>query len=240
MDRLDHLNKCIEDLQEQLAGLEIALTQAEPGAKTRLQQQIRDKKKEIGNFEAEKAKWLASSAPVSGQGDRSTSVSVSPAGERATTASGRASVTPLTVFISYAHRDEDLKEDLVMHLAALKRQGKIEAWHDRDIEGGVEWDAVIQTHLEAAEIILLLITPGFLASDACFDRQLQRSIQRHKAGTARVIPILLKPCDWEGTPFSQLQVLPKNQKPVTTWENRDQAFLEIVQEIRRAVDSLSP
>jgi hypothetical protein len=145
---------------------------------------------------------------------------------------------PLNVFISYAHADEALKDELVVHLATLKRQGKIRAWQDRDIEAGTEWDQEIKAALEAAEIILLLITPRFLASDYCFDLEMQRAVDRHDAGTARVIPIILKPCDWQGTPFSKLQVLPKDAKPITHWSDRDEAFLNVVQGIRKAVESL--
>lgn len=145
---------------------------------------------------------------------------------------------PLSVFISYSHRDEEFKDELVVHLANLKRQGKIRAWQDRDIEAGAEWDAEIQQQLEAAEVILLLITPRFLASDYCFDLEMQRAVQRHNEGTARVIPIIVKPCDWQGTPFSKLQVVPKDAKPITKWDDQDDAFLNVVQGIRRAVESL--
>jgi len=145
---------------------------------------------------------------------------------------------PLSVFISYSHRDEDFKDELVVHLANLKRQGKIRAWQDRDIEAGAEWDAEIQQQLEAAEVILLLITPRFLASDYCFDLEMQRAVERHNEGTARVIPIIVKSCDWQGTPFSKLQVVPKDAKPITKWDDPDEAFLNVVQGIRRAVESL--
>jgi tetratricopeptide (TPR) repeat protein len=145
---------------------------------------------------------------------------------------------PLNAFISYSHRDEDYKNELVVHLATLKRQGKIRAWQDRDIEAGAEWDAEIKQQLESAEIILLLITPRFLASDYCYDLEMQRAVQRHEEGTARVIPIIVKPCDWQGTPFSKLQVLPKDAKPITKWGDQDEAFLDVVKGIRRAVVTL--
>jgi hypothetical protein len=145
---------------------------------------------------------------------------------------------PLSVFVSYAHADETLKDELVIHLATLKRQGKIQAWQDRDIEAGAEWDAGIKAQLEMAEIVLLLISPRFLASDYCYDLEMQRAIERHDAGTARVIPIILKSCDWQGTPFSKLQVLPKDGKPIVKWDDRDEAFLNVVQGIRRVVESL--
>lgn len=145
---------------------------------------------------------------------------------------------PLSVFISYSHRDEDYKDDLTVHLATLKRQGKILAWQDRDIEAGAEWDVEIKQQLEFADIILLLITPRFLASDYCYDLEMQRAVQRHDEGTARVIPIIVKPCDWQGTPFSKLQVVPKDAKPISKWDDQDDAFLNVVQSIRRSVESL--
>lgn len=145
---------------------------------------------------------------------------------------------PLSAFISYSHRDEEFKDELVVHLANLKRQGKIQAWQDRDIEAGTEWDTEIKQQLESADLILLLITPRFLASDYCYDLEMQRAVQRHNEGTARVIPIIVKPCDWQGTPFSKLQVVPKDAKPITTWNDQDDAFLNVVQSIRKAVESL--
>ncbi|NJO67386.1 MAG: toll/interleukin-1 receptor domain-containing protein, partial [Leptolyngbyaceae cyanobacterium RM1_405_57] len=149
-----------------------------------------------------------------------------------------AAPAPLTLFLSYSHKDEALKDELVVHLASLKRQGKIQAWQDRDIEAGTEWDAEIKQQLESAEIILLLVTPRFIASDYCYDLEMQQAMQRHEAGSARVIPIILKPCDWQHSPFSKLQVVPKDAKPVTQWSDPDAAFLNVVQSIRRAVESL--
>ena len=145
---------------------------------------------------------------------------------------------PIEVFISYSHRDDDLREEFVTHLANLKRQGKITAWHDRAIEAGEEWEAQIKGQLESARIILLLISPPFMASNYCYDIEMQQAIKRHDAGTTRVIPIILRPCDWKDSPFAKLQVLPKDATPVTKWGDRDEAFLNVVQGIRKAVDSL--
>jgi len=145
---------------------------------------------------------------------------------------------PIEMFISYSHKDERLKDELYMHLANLTRQKKIKPWQDRAIEAGTEWDAEIKARLESADVILLLITPRFIASEYCFDKEMQRAMERHAAGTARVIPIIMKPCDWQDTPFSKLQVVPKDAKPVTSWSDRDEALLDVVKGIRRAVDSL--
>ena len=109
---------------------------------------------------------------------------------------------------------------------------------DRKIGAGKEWENEIDKHLNAADIILLLISSDFLASDYCYDVEVQTAMKRHDAGEARVIPIILRPVDWSGAPFSRLQALPKDAKPVTDWPNRDQAFLNVAQGIRAAVEEL--
>lgn len=147
---------------------------------------------------------------------------------------------PLSVFISYSHRDEALKQDLEDHLALLKRQGKISPWQDRQIEAGTEWNDQIRAALDSADIILLLVSPRFMNSDFCYGKEMKRAMDRHHNGDARVIPIILTPTDWKGAPFDRLQVLPKDGKPVESWPSRDAAFLDVVKGIRRAVETLAP
>lgn len=146
---------------------------------------------------------------------------------------------PIEVFISYSHKDEALKDSLHEHLAGLTRAGKIKPWQDRAIEAGTEWDAQIKAHLESAGIILLLITPPFINSEYCFDKEMQRAMERHEEGSARVIPIITRPCDWQDTSFSKLQVLPTGAKPITQWPDQDAALLDVVKGIRRTIDSLA-
>ncbi|MEM7773812.1 MAG: toll/interleukin-1 receptor domain-containing protein [Cyanobacteria bacterium P01_A01_bin.37] len=146
--------------------------------------------------------------------------------------------SPLNVFISYSHGDEKLKDELAIHLASLKREGAIAPWQDRDIEGGEEWDEAIRNALEAAQIILLLITPRFLASRYCFDEETKRAMERHNDGTARVIPIIMKPSDWKTSPFSKLQVMPKDGKPVNRWDDQDEALLNVVSGLRKVITSM--
>src|SRR5919205_442800 len=129
---------------------------------------------------------------------------------------------PLELFYSYSHRDGDLRDELETHLSMLKRQRAISQWHDRGIVAGEEWGGEIDEHLKTADIILLLVSANFLASDYCYDIELGLAMERHEAGEARVVPIILRPCDWSGAPFGKLQALPKNAKPVTTWSNKDE------------------
>lgn len=143
------------------------------------------------------------------------------------------------LFISYAHEDEKLREKLVKQLSMLKRQGAVEDWHDRDITAGREWAGQIDEHLERADIILLLISDDFLASDYCWNVEVKRAMERHTSGSARVIPIILRSCDWQFAPFGRLQALPENAKPVREWEFQDKAFTNIVQGLRKVIGELT-
>ena len=144
----------------------------------------------------------------------------------------------IEVFFSYSHQDEELRDELAKHLKLLQRQGVISTWYDRDIGAGSDWAGAIDTHLNSAQIILLLISPDFMVSDYCFDLEMRRAMERYEAGEAVVIPIILRPVDWTGAVFSKLQGLPKNVQPVTTWSNRDEAFLDIAQGIRQTVEKI--
>ena len=144
----------------------------------------------------------------------------------------------LELFYSYAHTDERWRKRLEIHLSNLQRQGFIVAWHDRNISAGTTWASEIDAHLNTAQIILLLISPDFIASDYCYSIEMKRAMERHQAGEARVIPVILRPTDWEGTPFKQLQALPTNARPLSSWHNRDDALLDVVNGIREAVKEL--
>jgi hypothetical protein len=144
----------------------------------------------------------------------------------------------IRVFYSYSHKDERLREELESHLSLLRRENYIEAWHDRKIVSGEQWDRAIAQNLEAASIVILLVSADFLNSDYCYEKEMKRAVERHDSGKACVIPIITRPVDWTGAPFAKLQALPKDAKPVTTWGNRDEAWLNVAQSIRRAVEEL--
>ncbi|SRR6266487_1416171 len=143
---------------------------------------------------------------------------------------------PIKIFISYAHEDEALRERLDKHLSHLKQQNLISVWHDRDIKAGTEWKYEIDTYLEQAHLILLLISPDFMASEYCYGTEMQRAMERHQAGGACVIPIILRPVDWKNAPFGKLQALPRDDKPVSLWRDRDDALDNIVRGIREAIE----
>ncbi|MRD47519.1 TIR domain-containing protein [Caenimonas koreensis DSM 17982] len=140
------------------------------------------------------------------------------------------------VFFSYSHEDEELRNRLEKHLALLKRQGLIEAWHDRRILAGSELDETISANLESADIILLLVSADFLASDYCYSREMGRAMERHAEGEAVVIPVILKPCDWHSAPFGKLLATPRDGKAVTSWANVEEALADVASHIRKRVE----
>src|SRR5712692_7378829 len=124
--------------------------------------------------------------------------------------------TPISIFCSFAPEDEQLLLKLETHLSLLKRQKLISTWHRRQIIPGTDWAQAIDSHLNSASVILLLISADFLASDYCYGIEMERALQRHQANQARVIPILLRPVDWHSAPFAHLQPLPTNGTAVTS------------------------
>jgi len=147
--------------------------------------------------------------------------------------------SPLHVFYSYAHEDQQLCDKLEKALAPLEREGLIQGWHDRQIGAGTEWKDSIDKNLEAAQIILLLVSADFLASDYCYDKEMKRALEKHEAGEARVIPVILRSVDWTRAPFGKLLALPTGGKPVTSWANRDEAFANIALGIRAVAEEIT-
>ncbi len=145
----------------------------------------------------------------------------------------------IEVFFSYAHEDEEMRNELAKHLQVLVRQGIISEWHDREISAGTEWRGSIDAHLNTAHIILLLISSDFMASHYCYDIEMRRALERHNAQEACVIPVILRSVIWENTPFAKLQALPIDGRPVSSWPDRDAALTNIAKGIRTAIEKLS-
>jgi hypothetical protein len=139
------------------------------------------------------------------------------------------------VFLSYSHRDEKLKDEFIKHLAALSRSQLISVWNDRALQGGQNWDDKIKDELKQADIILLLISADFIASEYIWKVELTYAIDRHKEGKTKVIPIFLRRVFFEGMPFEHLQGYPKDAVPVTEFEDTDKAFYEITKGIARDI-----
>lgn len=153
-------------------------------------------------------------------------------------ADGEHQETPIRLFYSYSHEDAELRKRLEDHLAALRRSGHISEWHDRNIDLGEEWAKEIDRNLASADIILLLVSASFLASEYCWSVEMTKALERHSKGEAKVIPVILRPCAWHITPFAKLQAAPSDTKPVTSWSDPHEALYDVATRIERVVNNL--
>jgi archaellum biogenesis ATPase FlaH len=149
-------------------------------------------------------------------------------------------LSALEVFCCYAHEDRDILDDLKKHLMSLQRQGRIDVWNDADINPGRNWEEEIKQHLNTAHIILLLVSPDFMASDYCYSKEMLRAMERHNQGEASVIPIIVRPVYWQIAPFGKLQALPKDAQPIksSSWYSADEAFLCTIKGFLTVIEKL--
>lgn len=143
----------------------------------------------------------------------------------------------MKAFISYSHNDTALLDILHKHLKQLQREQLIQTWEDREIQAGGELNKQISYALEASQLFLALLSPDYISSSYCYEKEFERAMQRQEADELMIVPIILEPCDWLSTPFSKFKALPKDGKPISTWENKNTAFLDVAQNIRKLVNS---
>jgi hypothetical protein len=142
------------------------------------------------------------------------------------------------VFFVYSHKDERHRKEIEKHLSLLKSQGLINAWHDRMIKAGHDWNSEINKHLNSASLILLLVSADFLGSDYINGVEMKRALELHDQGLARVVPIVLRNCDWTVGPLGRFQALPKDARAVTQWPNRDDAYTDVAKGLRRLIEEM--
>jgi TIR domain len=144
----------------------------------------------------------------------------------------------LKLVYCYARKDKALRDGLDSHLSVLKRLYQIVSWSDYEISPGTDWEKEIDTQLNTADIILLLVSPDFMASDYCYGIEMQRAIERHERGEAKVIPVILRPIGWQDTPLGKLQALPRNGKPIVdrNWHKRDYALHDVEEGLKTVIN----
>ncbi len=138
----------------------------------------------------------------------------------------------LTLFVSYSHLDEQLKNELLKHLAPLKRLNLIEAWHDRKLKAGDSVDSEISANLGKSDIAIFLISVDFINSQYCYDVELEKALELHAKGELVVVPVILRSCLWQHTPLAKLLALPRDGKAVTAWTDRDEALADVAEGLR--------
>ncbi|CCH53979.1 putative serine/threonine-protein kinase pats1 [Fibrisoma limi BUZ 3] len=159
-------------------------------------------------------------------------------GTRSTKKKMESKTESIRIFYSYSHKDETLRNELETHLKLLQRQRLIDSWNDRDIDAGDDWKAKIDENLERADIILLLVSADFIASDYCYEKEMDRALERHQNGQARVIPIIVRDVNWRSAPFSTIQALPKDGKAVMEWTSKDAAWRNVSEGIEKVVKQM--
>lgn len=145
---------------------------------------------------------------------------------------------PIKLFYSYAHEDEKMRDKMEKHLSLLRREGLIKEWHDKKIMPGVSFDDQIDENLKKADVILLMVSQSFMDSDYCFSIEMNFALEQEKKKAARVVPIILRTCDWESAPFAKLKALPKDGKAITKWRSQDDGYTNVAKELRLLIESL--
>jgi hypothetical protein len=143
--------------------------------------------------------------------------------------------TPKRLFVSYSHADGQLLGRFQKHLAQLQREGSIAGWYDRDIRAGTRFDDEIERELAQADIFVACVSPDYIASNYCYERELTTALEREQRGELAIVPVVLEPSDWLSTPLAKFKALPEDGKPVAEFTNPNVAFLQVVNELRRAV-----
>jgi predicted nucleotide-binding protein len=147
---------------------------------------------------------------------------------------------PAKLFISYSYKDKKFVDAFQSHLDLLRRQGVVDAWHDRRIFAGEKEATEIDKNLRSSDIILLVVSADFIASDYCYGLEVKQALAMHDAGEAVVIPVIVRPCDWKSASFGRLQALPRDGRPVSSFKNTDETLLEMATEIRQIAESDKP
>lgn len=166
-------------------------------------------------------------------------------GERASASGGRGRMDiergrTARIFVSYSHKDERLLNELKTHLSPLRRQKLIETWDDRAIMAGEDFGEKINENLERADIIILLVSSDFIASDYCYEKEMERALERHEKKEARVVPVIVRDANWKVIPqLSKLTAIPKNGKPVRNWPNKDTAWKDVSDRIQAMIETMN-
>lgn len=143
----------------------------------------------------------------------------------------------MNAFISYSHVDEVTLNLFHKHLAQLKRENVINDWTDKNIMPGGKLDQTISYALERSKLFIAMLSPDYIASQYCYEKEFAKALEMQAQGLITIVPVILEPCDWLSTPFKDFKALPKDGKAVNTWENKNNAFLDVIQNLRRLIES---
>lgn len=144
----------------------------------------------------------------------------------------------LKVFVSYSKADRKHLETLEKHLSPLTRDETLLTWTDKELLPGAEWDDTIRHQLATADVVLLLVSADFMATDYIW-KEITIAMERHERGEALIVPIIVRPCIWQDTAFARFNALPEKGQPITQWANEDEAWMKVAQQIKRLSDKMN-
>lgn len=139
----------------------------------------------------------------------------------------------LKFFISYSHKDEEFKEGLRSHFIGMIDNKTIKAWDGREILPGEDWDYEIKKKLEEANVILFLVSSDFMNSDYIKDVEIKHALERYERKEVKIVPVIVRPCDFDSLPLNKHLAVPTGRKPIIRWDDRDEAYLDVVTNIKR-------
>lgn len=143
----------------------------------------------------------------------------------------------ISMMVSYSHRDEEYRKRLQTALSPLRRLGLIDVWSDHRIAPGADVDSKISEAIESVDVVLLLVSPDFIHSDYCYEKELAVALRRHEANDCVVLPVIVRACDWTSLPFGRLKASPSDGKPISAWSDADEAWLDVVKAVRELADN---
>jgi len=115
------------------------------------------------------------------------------------------------------------------------RNDLIEDWNDNEIMPSTDWDEEIKSKLDAADIIIFLVSPDFIDSDYIHEVELKKAIERHNRGEVKIIPVIIRTCDFSSLEIKKLQAIPKSAKPVSKWQDEDDAWQDVLEGIKKVI-----
>lgn len=175
---------------------------------------------------------LANQLPVSSTNPKQynpTEESLNPTGQRPAEGPAR----PKKVFISYSKSDKAHLEELRKHLMTFVRNGKIEIWDDTQLIPGEVWETRINAELHAADIVLFLVSANLINTDFVWNIEIPIAKKRRSEAGVHFIPIIVSDCFWSETDFALFNALPSKGKPISTFEDKNTAWTEVVKGIAR-------
>ena len=140
-------------------------------------------------------------------------------------------VQGIRVFCSYSHEDKQYLSDLKKHVTELERQKLISVWTDQEIIPGGQFEKEIAENLDSCDLFICLVSSSFLASRYCIEKELQKALDRHADGTIKILPIIVRPSDWLNSELKDLKAVPTDGKAISTWQNTDSAYLDVVSSV---------